>query len=347
VAKPSPFAGLAALEPKPVVDEPERLVAITRPPEGKTLPLILEPLIEDLDHLSWVEANKPLLEERLEEHGALLFRGFATSEVGDFQALASRLTSGLYGDYGDLPRSDTEKVYGVTPYPPDGTILFHNESSHMHQWPMRQLFYCHVPARSGGETPIVDCRAVYRALEPGLRDRLEQTELRYVRNFIEGVDVSWQDFFKTDDRDAVEAYCREHGIHFSWKGDNDLMTYQIAPAVATHPRTGEKVFFNQIQLHHVSCLGTELRAAMERMFPPEDLPRNVYLGDGGIITDEEVAAITELYWQHAVAFPWQQGDVLMVDNMLVAHARNPYTPPRKMYVAMGDLVRAEALGKAS
>jgi alpha-ketoglutarate-dependent taurine dioxygenase len=38
-----------------------------------------------------------------------------------------------------------------------------------------------------------------------------------------------------------------------------------------------------------------------------------------------------------VAFPWQKGDILMVDNMLAAHGREPFTGPRKIMVAMAEL----------
>ena len=38
-----------------------------------------------------------------------------------------------------------------------------------------------------------------------------------------------------------------------------------------------------------------------------------------------------------VQFQWREGDVLMVDNMLVAHARNPYQGARKIVVAMGEM----------
>jgi alpha-ketoglutarate-dependent taurine dioxygenase len=37
-----------------------------------------------------------------------------------------------------------------------------------------------------------------------------------------------------------------------------------------------------------------------------------------------------------VELPWRQGDILLIDNMLTAHARNPFTGPRKVVVAMAD-----------
>ena len=339
-----PFLKSKKVKPKKIGVGEEKLVTTRFLDEGATLPLVVEPKVSDLDHLAWLAEESDWVEKMLYRHGAILFRGFTVDKPREFEAFASILTSGLYGNYGDLPPAEG-KVYGVTPYPPEGTILFHNESSHMHQWPMKQFFYCDIPASKGGETPIADCRAIYKALDPKLIALLENKKLRYVRNFIKGVDVSWQDFFKTEDRAEVEARCAREGMVYSWKGEDELMTYQIAPAVIRHPVTKESVFFNQIMLHHASCLDGELGEAMSRMYALEDMPRNVFLGDGEVLDDAIVKEIVAQYWSLSKQFTWQHGDILMVDNMLVSHARNPYEPPRKMYVAMGNIIKSNELAK--
>jgi alpha-ketoglutarate-dependent taurine dioxygenase len=255
---------------------------------------------------------------------------------------ATRLCPDLFGEYGDLPREgSSEKVYHSTPYPADKTILFHNESSHLHQWPTRQFFHCVIPSREGGETPIVDCREMIRRLNPEIVRRFREKKLMYVRNFVQGVDVGWQDFFRTEDQGEVEAYCRKAGIEFQWKGENDLMTRRISPGVCRHPQTGEWTFFNQVQLHHDSCLDAEVRRSMEALFRTEDLPRNVCYGDGTPIEESVMEAIGRAYWEAAVALPWEAGDIMVLDNMLVAHARNPFVGPRKIVVAMGRMITAE------
>lgn len=334
--QPSPFKAFKNLKPKKLIIDQETLVTHQPLDPHHGLPLLIQPAVDDLDAGHWMASRRDWIEAKLLHHGALLFRGFAVRSAGEFESFASAICPDLYGDYGDLPPA-SGRVYGVTPYPPDGTILFHNESSHMHRWPMRQFFFCAVPARTGGTTPIVDCRRVFQELEPGDRELLRRHRFRYVRNFHQGVDVSWQDFFKTDDRDQVAVYCQAHGIKFRWKGDNHLMTWQVGPSVMRHPFSDEWVIFNQIQLHHISCLEPDLRKAMLNMFTPEDLPRNVYLEDGSPLEDAFVKRIEALYWKHSVSFPWRSCDVLLVDNMLVSHARNPYTPPREMYVAMGNI----------
>jgi alpha-ketoglutarate-dependent taurine dioxygenase len=313
---------------------------------GQLLPLIIRPSIAGVNLASWAENNKEYLKQELAKHGAILFRNFTIDSPDKFEAFAHAVSADgeLFDEYGDLPR-DTPgaKVYHSTPYPADKSILFHNESSHMHRWPMKILFYCVAVAGQGGATPIIDCRKTYQTLDPAIIRRMTEKKLMYVRNFIPGLDVSWQQFFQTTSKERVEEYCRKAGIDFEWKGEDRLTTRQVCQAVARHPFTGEMLFFNQIQLHHISCLDPDIRASMLSMFPEEDLPRHVYYGDGTPIEDAVVAEISELYEQQAVRFQWQAGDVIMCDNMMVAHSRDPFEGSRKILVAMAEIVTPKDL----
>lgn len=328
---------LIASQAREAVLAPELQVRAGELVPGRRLPLLIEPAVSDFDVVAWARSYRDRLEERLTEHGAVLLRGCGVTTVARFEELARVICPDLYGEYGDLPMAQGgEKVYQSTPYPPDKTILFHNESSHMHRWPLRQMFFCVQPSHEGGETPIVDCRELYRTLPSTLIRRFAEKHLLYVRNFTEGLDVSWQDFFRTSDRSLVEDYCRRAGIGFEWTPQG-LRTWQTAVAVTLHPRSGEPIFFNQLQLHHSFCLEPELRESLEMLFAPEDFPRNVYYGDSSPIDDSVMAEVSDAYWSIAVSFPWHAGDVLLLDNMLVAHARNPYVGPRKIVVAMGEM----------
>jgi hypothetical protein len=73
------------------------------------------------------------------------------------------------------------------------------------------------------------------------------------------------------------------------------------------------------------------------MMPEEDFPRNVYYGDGTRIEDSVMDQLLSVYRQCAVTFAWQQHDIIMLNNMLVAHSRNPYVGERKIVVALGNL----------
>lgn len=134
----------------------------------------------------------------------------------------------------------------------------------------------------------------------------------------------------------MEEYCRHACIEVEWKDNNRLRTRQIRPAIAQHPKTGEMVWFNHIVFWHVSSLQTQFREKLLSEFTQEDLPYNTFYGDGSPIEDSVIAEIREAYQQEMIAYPWQKGDILMLDNMLTAHARNPYSGSRKILTAMGE-----------
>ncbi|MFB2923834.1 condensation domain-containing protein [Aerosakkonema funiforme] len=330
--------------PKAVSFLQESLVKTEYLPSSEMLPLVIKPEVLDINIIDWVKNNPEFIESKLLHHGALLFRGFNLNSVAGFENFAGAICPELFGEYGDLPREGVGgKVYGSTPYPSDKAILFHSESSHLHCWPMKIWFFCVQPAQKGGETPIVDCRKIYQMLDPKLRSHFEKKQLMYVRNYTEGLDVSWQEFFHTNDRKVVEEACKKAKTEFEWKDGNNLRTRRIAQAIAKHPKTGDAVFFNQILLHHISCLDAAVRESLLSLFGEDNLPRNVYYGDGSPIEDSVMAEIQAIYREATISFPWQQGDVLMLDNMLAAHSRNPYVGPRKIVVAMGEMFDSKDL----
>src|SRR5215208_2989784 len=98
---------------------------------------------------------------------------------------------------------------------------------------------------------------------------------------------------ETNDRSKVEDYCRGAAIDFQWRDDNGLRIRQLSPAVVEHPQTGELVFFNQIQLHHISCLPQSVQDSLRSMLREEDFPRNVYYGDGTPIEDSVIQVIKD------------------------------------------------------
>jgi alpha-ketoglutarate-dependent taurine dioxygenase len=314
------------------------------PGHEEQMPLIIRPAVDNVDLAEWIGANKDELNGYLDRYGAIVFKGFDLKSAPDFERAAAAVSPELFAEYGDLPQESTaDRIYHSTPYPEDKMILFHNESSHLPQWPLRQFFFCVIPAADRGETPLLDCRLSYEALDPELRREFAEKGLMYVRNFSEGIDVPWQDFFHTSDKAEVERTCAEAGMGCEWTESGGLRISQVSPAVAVHPRTGEKVFFNQIQLHHVSCLDEETRSALSQLFAEEDMPRNVYFGDGTPIPDETVAKIGEMYEELCVEPPWAAGDMIVLDNMLVAHARRPFSGERKILVAMAEMVNVDQL----
>lgn len=336
------LAGLRGVRRKSLDLSDTGLVRTSHLDGAPTLPLILQPAVDSVNLVAWAASNREFIQANLYKHGALLFRGFGLRSVTDFESVAKGIYSSLYADYGDLPRASAgESIYESTPYPADKWILFHNESSHLSEWPMKISFFCVTAADEGGETPIVDCRAMCAEMDPAMLDRFAHKGLLYIRNFVRGLDVPWQEFFKTTDRAEVEQRCAQAGMQIEWVGEDGLRVMQRSEAVRTHPKTGERVFFNQVQLHHPAALEPAERQAMLDLFGPDGLPRNVVYGDGSPIEDDIMAEVDRVYRKLAVGFRWQVGDLVMLENMLAAHSRAPFVGSRKIVVAMGEMIRAE------
>ncbi len=284
-------------------------------------------------------AIREVVGQRLEKDGAILFSGFSPPGVDGFQSFAGSFGHPLLSyEFGSTPRSQVtgKGVYTSTEYPAHRSIPLHNEQAYTTEWPMRIWFYCAQAAEKGGETPIADSREVYRRIDPALRRRFSERGLSYVRNYGNGLDLDWQQVFNTDSPTAVEVFCRRQGIDVTWKDDGCLRTAQRCQAVARHPRSGDNVWFNQAHLFHVSALDEEMQEILLETVGEEGLPRNVYYGDGSPIETSALDEIRGVLDECRVVFPWHSGDVLMLDNMLMAHSREPFSGPRKVVVAMAE-----------
>ena len=157
-----------------------------------------------------------------------------------------------------------------------------------------------------------------------------------VRNFGAELGLPWTSAFDTKQRSEVEDYCRRSAIHFEWTRENQLRTKQVRNAVSQHPQTGELVWFNHAAFFHVSTLDPTIREALLQEFEQQDLPSNTYYGDGSQISDSSVDAIRDAYSKEMIFFDWQKGDVLILDNMLMAHSRMSYTGNRRILFAMAE-----------
>ncbi|WP_311567523.1 TauD/TfdA family dioxygenase [Photobacterium arenosum] len=288
----------------------------------------------------WIEANREEVLSDLHHFPALIFRNFPISSPDLFEDFVRLLNFKPYSDYTDLPKeSNSSGVYKSTPYPNHKPILFHNESAHMPSWPQYQFFHCLKVAEKGGATPIVDCRKVLNELPAKLVDKFTIKKLAYVRTFKDYLDVSWQSFFMTSDKDEASRRCIEQGYNFKWLDNGELQISTISPGTITHPITQENVFFNQVQLHHVSFLDTKTRDSMEEMFGSDMMPRNVFYGDGSVICDYDMNLVKQAFDKYAVRFKWRRNDILMLDNMLTAHGRDPFEGDRKISVIMANMVK--------
>lgn len=329
---------MPSLKRRSVNTDQGQLVATSTLQPGQSLPLVLRPAVEGIDAVGWARDQHNWIEAQLLTHGGLLFRDFDLKTVDNFERFVGAVSGGaLRYQERSSPRSQVSgNIYTSTDHPADQSIFLHNEQSYNLTFPLRIFFFCITPATEGGETPIADTRRIFARLDPAIRERFIQAQYQYVRNFGDGFGLSWQAAFQTEDRGAVEAYCHDNGIEFEWKDEGRLRTRQMRHVVARHPRSNDLAWFNHLTFFHISTLDPAMQVRLRAAFHDEELPNNTFYGDGAPIEPEVLAQLHAAYQAETVAFPWHKGDLLMLDNMLVAHGRSPYAGPRKIVVAMSE-----------
>ncbi|MEM9685286.1 MAG: TauD/TfdA family dioxygenase [Bacteroidota bacterium] len=288
--------------------------------------------------VSWYMQEKSTIEETLKTTGAVLFRNCNITHIDHFNTILEGITGELksYTD-GFSPRTKLKSnIYTSTEYDEDHYITLHNELSYSSNWPDKILFCCIIPPETGGETPIADGREILKSMRPDLLETFKEKGVRYIRNIHggQGAGPSWQQTFETEDKAAVEHFCRNNDIIYQWN-NGMLRLIQNRPATINHPLTGEEVWFNQVDQFHPCHLPQEIYETLMMMYDDvESLPMYGCYGDGTPIPEAHIREVRSLVDQKRILTPWQQGDLLLVDNILVCHGRMPYKGKRQILVAM-------------
>ena len=270
------------------------------------------------------------------EHRGILFRDFRVRDATDYQAFIEALgVKPMDYTYRSTPRTHVRgAVFTATEYPSRVEIPLHCENAYQHTWPMWLSFCCIKPASAGGQTTIADMRKVTAAIPAAVLDRFARRRVKYIRHYHPHVDLQWWDVFRTTDREELARFCSDNDIHHEWLDRQTLRTEQVCQGVAAHPATGATVFFNQAHLFHVSSLGEQVVEDMIGIYGRDRLPRDARFGDGGDICTADLAAVRTAFASVAMDLQWQQGDVVILDNMQVAHGRRAYVGERRLLAAL-------------
>ena len=281
----------------------------------------------------YLQDNREQLQQQLLRHAGILFRGFELGSAEDFRTCSERLGAQSF-DYvgGNSPRTRVSPdVYTSTEYPATETISLHNEMSYLPSWPTRLFFFSLIPAASGGQTSLAHSIDVLRAVPEETVRKLRDKKVKYIRNFQPDIPLgkSWQATYQTEKREEVEAIVAGQGSTCEWTSKGGLRVSTVCDAFTTHPQTGEEVWFNQAEQWHPSAMNPAMRGMFEQMVGKGNLPHECEYGDGEQMTDEEMTNVRRALDGNKLLFDWQRGDLLMIDNLLLMHGREPFKGERK------------------
>ncbi|MEU6934617.1 TauD/TfdA family dioxygenase [Streptomyces sp. NPDC046385] len=289
---------------------------------------------------AWLTARRADIQAELHRSGAVMLRGLPMTDAATFAEARDALIATRAG-YKEkaTPRTDFgEGVFSSTDLPAIQPIRLHNENSYTLDFPGVLLFGCVTAPETGGATTVGDMRRALALLPDELVARFTEAGWLLVRNYSDLAGMPWRKAFSSEEPAGAEAYCDEHAIGYEWLDEDTLRTRQLRSAVITHPVTGERAWFNHFAFWNARGLDEDVREVLTETFGADGLPFDTRLGDGTALTDAEVDTIIDAYQAVTVRETWQDGDLMLVDNILCAHGREAYTGARKILVAMGEPV---------
>ena len=316
------------------------------------LPVLLTPsnnqAADQQELFGWFSNNRSLIDQHLHQAGAILLRGFNILDPEYFRSVAASICPNLRNyTGGDSPRNNVvDKVYTSTEYPAHLEVLLHNELSYAGWFPETVIFGCIQASETGGETQIADGRIIYQEMDPKIKQRFESRGVTYLQHLWDqqgepGVGKSWQQTFESTDKSEVENYLNQSDMKFQWTSLG-LRTAATKAAVRIHPKTGEKCWHNQADQWHRAMDSVKDSVSgkdngdtrCKSSAGEETLGNHVTYGDGSAIDTLDLIQIRQTSKQNEVLFPWQPGDVMILDNILTMHGRKPFTGDRHVIVAM-------------
>jgi len=296
------------------------------------------------DAPSWAAEYRDALREVVAEHGSVLVRGLDLRDAAETTEVFRQLSTSLMTEREAFAARQVyaDGVYSSATWPANQPMCMHHELSYRLEVPSLMLFACLSAPTTGGATAVSDSPSVLEALPKDLTERFERDGWLLTRSYNDEIGATVAEAFGTDERSAVESYCRANAIEFAWQSDGGLRTRQRRSAVVHHPITGERCFFNQIAFLNEWTIAAEIREYLVDVYGAEGLPFNTGFGTGEPLSAEIVEQINAVYEANTVREPWQAGDLMLVDNIRTAHSREAYVGPREILVGMAEPVRLYA-----
>lgn len=354
-----------------VTDAPEQ-----RTISGVQVPLVLSPpspLASVEEACKFVQDHRPFIDQALKDCGAVLFRGFPLDSPDDFNTFV-HAWNGLQDlsyerSMSFAVRHRLSDRICTTNEGKSGGLVFHHEQAQTPLWPSHVFFCCLLPAQpgDGGATGIVSSDLVYEELKTRHPDFMESCETHGVRYTVyagpeqdatKGAGRSWKSFFHANTKEECEVKLKAGGWEWEW-GVGPTESSQVGPdflkcttpvldAVKVAPGTSKKCFFNQLIATTANALEFSRVGTQGGGYDPlKDVPTQegidacVRFGNGDSVPLEVLLEAKQMCEEHAIDVCWQKGDVALLSNYLMMHARRPWNGPEGTRQLLASLVAEE------
>ncbi|WP_437222729.1 TauD/TfdA family dioxygenase [Planctomicrobium sp. SH661] len=287
----------------------------------------------------WIAGQRKELLRSATQHGAILFRDFPLKTAEDFDAFVTSLGISNFPYRQSLSnavrKNRTERVFTANEAPPEVTILFHHEMAQTPIYPEWILFFCELAAQEGGATPICRSDILYdrlKELSPQFVTDCERKGLKYSNVMPEDDDLqsgmgrSWKGTLGVETRIQAERRLQELNYSWQWLDDGSLRVTTPALPAVKEIQPGRKSFFNQL-----------IAAFLGWKDSRNTISESLRHGDGTQLDRDAVLQTVALAEELAFDLHWQAGDVVLIDNTVVMHARRTFKGPRQIMASLAEM----------
>ncbi len=312
--------------------------------------------------------------EKLAVHGAVLFRAFRIDSEPVFERAVLSINGMRAMDCYFMPEpgrtivEGTKSVFNTNSLFKTGgswgMTAIHTENYSSPDVPRFISFLCVKPSWIGGETGLVDMAQVYSELDDALKAKLEAKAccVRHipVQSIVNRYQVS---------ADAVRRICEQYGMPIVQSSGDEAQVLLCKPNVFDHPVT--RIPALTANLHfEVKGLPAELNTIFRRRYtgwkwalhrfvwnhpgfarfitnsrkPPRKRPASrpdPQAKVGSIFSGEDAKNLARIIEKHFHAHGWRAGDILVVDNLQIAHTGLPGLGPRLLRVLLTNPMRMD------
>ena len=329
-------------------------------PTDTVIPLALRAVSQgstEVDLNAGIEIIKSLqrqniLTKKLSEHGVLLLRGLPIHDAQDFSKVAHAFgykPHELLGGIAHRPLL-APNVVPANELAKEEQIYSHSESTITPHSPSYVFFYAHRAPEKGGEGSVASCLELFQRAQqemPEFMSELAERGMLYTVTYqlgkpATGYSALEEAFGRIDEgldaktmRAQVEAqiarYGRGKNTTWQWT-DTSLILKHRLPALRTHPDTKFPAFFTGIAAYYKIVMANR---ASGKAFPRQQF------GDGTPIPEKYLERLVEITEDIRVLHKWQQGDLLVYDNLLTQHGREPWEGKQEDRVVMASFFDAD------
>lgn len=274
----------------------------------------------------------------LKKHGHILVR---SGKPVDEQHVLQALGNGQAMDYryGNTARDQVKgsKSLKVTAWPKELMLPAHNEMTYHFEFPKSIVFLCKEPSQYGGETSIYDCAKAFEALSSAMQQKVTHHDVVCHKRYVEQHDhsryPSWQQVLGegTSCEEIIEHFV---AIGYRSKQLQEEDQGEVTTVVETN-LTRPMVY----HYHGKPCLHASMVPLVpywyRQLWPDKVPPLTATWDNDESITPEEFHELHDAMLSARISYGgWQKHDVLILDNLRVAHGRLPFIGNRVIGVLM-------------